>query len=456
MTKILTVLICFLVVCSAKYLGIQDIQSTSIGTRDIQNLQWQWPSGKFSDRLTITFPRKTYIHSVDVITCCFESSAITISANDESGDKDVGPVGNSNIKARAVFTYFVKGDNKESDAVEEISLRKGSQVLLKIPEIGGGNEWGEYSDHTFSSQEFIAAPSDLTDLNILLRQRMDGNDDDMEFDFAAQIYDHNGASIYYNRWNGLKLHSDNGWGEIRLNLGAFQYSPEHHVFSVEQYANSIDIDIDMDQLQNLKVQSIMISSPDCASNQYYSGGCKNCDPLCKSCFGPDKDEQCFDCVYGQGPTGPLRPYGNCCPEWCKDCNNDNDCSSCIVATPIYNFWDKVCYRQCTLSEYFDGANEDTKFLPCHERCLSCTWGGPQDCIICRYGRGIEDNLCCPPFCKKCDNANRCTLCMDGYLQFEFQCYKTCPGQLISYDVLKCEQRDVDTRPPVTPRGNPYL
>ena len=452
MTKILTALICFLVVCSAKYLGIQDIQSTSIGTRDIQNLQWQWPSGQFSGSLTLTFPRKTYIHSVDVITCCFESSEVEITAMDESGDIPLGPLGDSTKKARAVFTYFVKGDNKEGYASEEILLMKGSQVLLKISGIGSGTEWPDDIPQTLPPHEFSSVPSDLTGLYLILRQQS-GDKDDMEFDFAAQIFDHTGASIYSFRWNEKKLTSEDGSSNtIRLDLGAFQSPPqqEHHFFSVEKYANSIEISISVEQIQNLKIQSIIIHSPDCASNQYYDKGCQNCNSLCKSCFGPNTDE-CFDCVYGKGPTGLTRPYGNCCPEWCQGCDENDYCSSCITATPIYNYWKGDCFRQCKLSEYFDGEDDD-KFLPCHERCLSCTWGGPQDCIICRYGRGIEDNLCCPPFCKKCDNANRCTLCMDGYLQFEFQCYKTCPGQLISYDVLKCEQRDVDTRPPVTPRG----
>ncbi|EAS04209.2 zinc finger lsd1 subclass family protein, partial (macronuclear) [Tetrahymena thermophila SB210] len=151
----------------------------------------------------------------------------------------------------------------------------------------------------------------------------------------------------------------------------------------------------------------------CNKNQYIdhvSKECKQCDILCKTCYGPDS----------------------------------NNCLSCEGPDLFYQEIFKKCVQDCDKNQYKNEVNQTCS--TCDPQCATCFGPGSNNCLSCprnlilslgqcvevcpvSYYKNSDINEClpCDPTCQNCDGPleSNCTECPQGLLLQENKCVSKC-------------------------------
>lgn len=208
--------------------------------------------------------------------------------------------------------------------------------------------------------------------------------------------------------------------------------------------------------------------PKCEDGYRENSETKTCDKCkdshCVKC--PDNVNICTECDWpktvlfngeckNKCPSGYVEDgKGGCkkCPDECKECLANGDCTSCPIGSFLY---DKHC-GDCPSGYY--GANDGT-CKPCKvdhcdicinngntcTKCKASFWLYKNKCDVCPEGTRKKDNFTCEDCtvddCVKCDaNKNTCEKCKDGEYLYKNKCGPCPTGTFI--DGLKCTDCDL--------------
>ena len=158
----------------------------------------------------------------------------------------------------------------------------------------------------------------------------------------------------------------------------------------------------------------------CVDGKYLSNSiCLLCDPNCKTC--KTNATNCLSCNQGDY----LAPNNTCvkCPNICKECQNENKCSSCIDDYFLFNNQCYKCNLNCSTSN--DGCK----------------------CNTCEEGFYLKNYQClqCNSLCVTCIQQDLCTKCITNYYKKEddplnngrnFICYKELEGYYLDNNIYK--------------------
>lgn len=208
---------------------------------------------------------------------------------------------------------------------------------------------------------------------------------------------------------------------------------------------------------------------DCGDGQYedkVSGKCIDCTTdNCKEC----NPSGCIVCdlplvltLNGECKSvcddGSFAVNNTCnpCETGCNKCNNNKDCTECIL--PLY-LLDGDCKTSCP--DHHTIVNGEC--VPCTDSkyCFECEINQPSSCEVCDKPKILHVGICvddcsegtyynpetnscdkCPGECEKCKSKDECTDCVDGFYLNGTKCTSACPSGKVQVDD-KCEDCQLD-------------